>query len=58
MLTKVDIEVYNQCFWMFQDADIKPSKAAALYQSLVEDMWIMYNVCNLVHADLSEFNLL
>ena len=29
-----------------------------LYRQVLKDMRIMYQVCRLVHADLSEFNLL
>ncbi|RXG62029.1 Serine/threonine-protein kinase RIO1 [Armadillidium vulgare] len=41
-----------------KDADISESKARELYMDLVNHMWIMYRKCKLVHADLSEFNLL
>ncbi|XP_042240797.1 serine/threonine-protein kinase RIO1-like isoform X2 [Homarus americanus] len=41
-----------------KDADISESKARELYYDLVVQMWIMYRECHLVHADLSEFNLL
>lgn len=41
-----------------KDADISESKARELYHDLVVQMWIMYRECRLVHADLSEYNLL
>ncbi|KAB7495354.1 Serine/threonine-protein kinase RIO1 [Armadillidium nasatum] len=41
-----------------KDANISESKARELYMDLVNYMWIMYRKCKLVHADLSEFNLL
>ncbi|XP_069944543.1 serine/threonine-protein kinase RIO1 isoform X2 [Cherax quadricarinatus] len=41
-----------------KDAEISESKARELYYDLVIQMWIMYRECRLVHADLSEFNLL
>ncbi|XP_055614351.1 serine/threonine-protein kinase RIO1 [Uranotaenia lowii] len=41
-----------------KDVDISGSKARELYRDAVEMMWTMYNKCKLVHADLSEFNIL
>lgn len=41
-----------------KDVDLTQSKARELYRELVIMMWKMYNKCKLVHADLSEFNLL
>ncbi|CAL4156327.1 unnamed protein product, partial [Meganyctiphanes norvegica] len=41
-----------------KDAVFSESKAREIYLDLVTQMWIMYNECRLVHADLSEFNLL
>ncbi|KAJ2805866.1 Serine/threonine-protein kinase rio1 [Coemansia guatemalensis] len=41
-----------------KDADILPHRFPQLYYQLVRDMRILYNVCRLVHADLSEYNIL
>ncbi|KAK7072754.1 Serine/threonine-protein kinase RIO1 [Halocaridina rubra] len=41
-----------------KDADISESKARELYYDLVVQMWTMFRECRLVHADLSEFNVL
>lgn len=41
-----------------KDAVISESKARELYYDLVLQMWTMYRDCRLVHADLSEFNIL
>lgn len=41
-----------------KDVDISSAKARELYRDCVIMMWKMFNNCKLVHADLSEFNLL
>ncbi|XP_055855961.1 serine/threonine-protein kinase RIO1 [Episyrphus balteatus] len=41
-----------------KDVDISSSKARELYRECVVIMWKIYNKCKLVHADLSEFNIL
>lgn len=41
-----------------KDVEISESKAREIYRDIVIMMWKMYNKCKLVHADLSEFNLL
>ncbi|XP_053684807.1 serine/threonine-protein kinase RIO1 [Sabethes cyaneus] len=41
-----------------KDVELSCSKARELYRDAVEMMWTMYNKCKLVHADLSEFNIL
>lgn len=41
-----------------KDVDISSTKARELYRDCVIMMWNIFNKCKLVHADLSEFNLL
>ncbi|KAF9412215.1 Serine/threonine-protein kinase RIO1 [Podila epigama] len=41
-----------------KDAQIDQDRYAALYFQLVKYMRIMYQTCHLVHADLSEYNIL
>lgn len=41
-----------------KDVDISTTKARELYRDCVIMMWNIFNKCKLVHADLSEFNLL
>ncbi|XP_013190851.1 serine/threonine-protein kinase RIO1 [Amyelois transitella] len=48
----------GQCAPKLRDIDIPQSVARVLYRDCVIMMWKMFNICKLVHADLSEFNLL
>lgn len=41
-----------------KDVDLSSSKARELYRDCVVMIWTMYKKCKLVHADLSEFNIL
>ena len=41
-----------------KDATLTDAQVAAAYVQIAKAMWTMYNVCKLVHADLSEFNIL
>ncbi|KAJ2743938.1 Serine/threonine-protein kinase rio1 [Coemansia sp. BCRC 34301] len=41
-----------------KDAIVPPNRFPELYYQLVRDMRVMYAVCKLVHADLSEYNIL
>ncbi|KAI9253621.1 RIO1 family-domain-containing protein [Sporodiniella umbellata] len=41
-----------------KDAQIETSKYPALYYQLIKNVRTMYQVCKLVHADLSEYNIL
>lgn len=41
-----------------KDVELSLSKSREIYREIVILMWKMYNKCKLVHADLSEFNML
>jgi len=41
-----------------KDVTLTSSRSGILYRECVEIMWKMYNKCRLVHADLSEYNML
>nr|XP_018918258.1 PREDICTED: serine/threonine-protein kinase RIO1-like [Bemisia tabaci] len=41
-----------------KDVELSISRACKLYRQCITIMWKLYNICRLVHADLSEFNIL
>lgn len=41
-----------------KDVELSGNKYCELYRECVELMWQLYHTCKLVHADLSEFNIL
>lgn len=41
-----------------KDAEVEDDVYPVLYNQIIRDMRVMYQTCRLVHADLSEFNLL
>ena len=41
-----------------KDAELSESKSRELYLQCIQMVRTMYHECKLVHADLSEFNLL
>lgn len=41
-----------------KDVELNQNKAREMYREIIIMMWKMYNKCKLVHADLSEFNML
>ncbi|CAG9826597.1 unnamed protein product [Diabrotica balteata] len=41
-----------------KDVELSQSKAREIYREIIVIMWKLYNKCKLVHADLSEFNML
>lgn len=43
---------------LLKDVELSQSKAREIYREVVVLMWKIYNKCKLVHADLSEFNML
>jgi RIO kinase 1 len=53
------IHVLNdRAYPRLKDAVVGEDVYPVLYNQVMKDMRIMYQICRLVHADLSEFNLL
>jgi RIO kinase 1 len=48
----------NRAYPRLKDAVIEDELYPVLYNQVLRDMRTMYQTCRLVHADLSEFNLL
>ena len=46
------------CAPRLKDADLTPDEVQSCYETVCMDMHRMYHDCNLVHGDLSEYNLL
>jgi RIO kinase 1 len=47
-----------RAFPRLKDANIPASRYPELYRQLIKNMRKLYHVCRLVHADLSEYNIL
>ncbi|ORZ31893.1 RIO1 family-domain-containing protein [Catenaria anguillulae PL171] len=41
-----------------KDANLEGKRARSAYEQMIRIMWVLHNVCHLVHADLSEYNIL
>jgi serine/threonine-protein kinase RIO1 len=50
--------VNGRAYPRLKDAVMEDDVYPVLYKQVLRDMRIMYQICRLVHADLSEFNLL
>ncbi|EFC43683.1 tentative rio kinase, partial [Naegleria gruberi] len=46
------------CAPRLKDAKIAPSKLKDVYLDIIKTMWTMYHKAKLIHADLSEYNML
>ncbi len=46
------------CVGCVQDATLSEDATQRAFEQVVKQMRTMYQVCKLVHADLSEFNIL
>lgn len=61
MSQKVFFSKFNICFRpapLLKDCDISETKARELYLECIHIIRTLYHTCRLIHADLSEFNML
>ena len=58
MLKAKDITDILRAYPRLKDATVEEDVYPILYKQIIRDMRVMYQTCRLVHADLSEFNLL
>jgi RIO kinase 1 len=56
--TLMEMKLINRAYPRLKDAITEDDVYPLLYNQVLKDMRIMYQTCRLVHADLSEFNLL
>ena len=57
-LKRAFVRVFDRAAPKLKDVSLDGSKARELYLKCIQMMRRMYHECHLIHADLSEFNLL